>query len=90
MILAASYGFQGLVMLSGSSFNGLNKPIPSAVFSILRTLVVYLPIAWIGSRIFGINGVFWGGFISNILIGVISMRYLKKTVKNMEISAEIV
>jgi len=85
-ILGASYGFQGLVMLSTSSFNGINKPYPSTVFSIIRMLVLYVPLAWLGARIFNINGVFWAGFIANVTVGILSFRFLFKTVKKIEVN----
>jgi putative MATE family efflux protein len=84
-IIGASYGFQGLVMLSTSSFNGINKPYPSALFSIIRMLVLYVPLAWIGARIFNITGVFWAGFIANVFVGILSFKYLYKTVKKIEV-----
>lgn len=82
-IVGASYGFQGLVMLSTASYNGINKPYPSAIFSIIRMLVLYVPLAWVGSKIFDINGVFGAGFIANIVIGVLSFWYLHKTINKM-------
>ncbi len=82
-IIGASYGFQGLVMLSTSSFNGLNKPYPSSFFSIVRMLVLYVPLAWLGSRIFDVNGVFWAGFIANVIVGPVSFLYLNRTVKSL-------
>jgi putative MATE family efflux protein len=84
-IIGASYGFQGLVMLSTSSFNGINKPYPSTLFSILRMLVLYVPLAWIGARIFNITGVFWAGFAANVIVGILSFKYLYKTVKKIEV-----
>jgi putative MATE family efflux protein len=84
-IIGASYGFQGLVMLSTSSFNGINKPYPSALFSIIRMLVLYVPLAWIGARIFNITGVFWAGFIANVIVGTLSFIYLFRTVKKIEV-----
>jgi Na+-driven multidrug efflux pump len=47
-------------------------------------LVLYVPLAWIGARIFNINGVFWAGFIANILVGIFSFKYLLKTVRKIE------
>jgi putative MATE family efflux protein len=84
-IIGASYGFQGLVMLSTASFNGINKPYPSALFSIIRMLVLYVPLAWLGARIFNINGVFWAGFIANVIVGTLSFTYLLKTVRNIKV-----
>ena len=86
LIIGASYGFQGLGVLSASTFNGLNKPLPSTFFSVLRMLVLYVPLAWIGSHFFDINGVFWAGFIANITVGVLSYRYLFKTVNKVQSS----
>jgi putative MATE family efflux protein len=85
LIMGASYGFQGLVMLSTASFNGLNKPIPSAIFSIIRMMVIYVPLAWIGSILFGLNGVFWAGFIANITIGVVAFWFLQRTIYRLKL-----
>lgn len=82
-IIGASYGFQGLVMLSTASFNGLNKPYPSAVFSVIRMLVLYVPLAWIAASVFNIYGVFWSGFIANVVVGILAFRYLFKTVHSL-------
>lgn len=83
-IIGASYGLQGLIVLSTSSFNGLNKPIPSAVFSLVRMLVLYVPLAWLGSIVIGISGVFWAGFIANVVVGLVSFRYLFKIIMRIE------
>ena len=83
-IIGASYGFQGLLMLSTASFNGINKPYPSAIFSVIRMLVLYFPLAWLGSQLFGIYGVFWAGLIANVIVGVLSFSVLHKTIKKLE------
>jgi putative MATE family efflux protein len=85
LIMGTSYGFQGLVMLSTTSFNGLNKPIPSTFFTAARTLFLYLPLAWVGARNFGIQGVFWGGVISNLVVGVAAQRYLLNLILKIKI-----
>ena len=84
LIVGASYGFQGLVILSTASFNGLNKPYPSAFFSLLRMLVLYVPLAWLASRYFGLNGVFWAGLLANIVAGSLSYLFLYKKVCRLE------
>lgn len=84
-VIGASYGFHGLVMLSTASFNGLNKPYPSAVFSLIRMLVLYVPLAWLGAKTLGIDGVFWAGLIANTVVGIISFYFLKRTVTRASI-----
>jgi len=83
-IIGGSYGLQGLVMLSTSSFNGINKPYPSALFSLVRMLIIYVPLAWLGSYLFGISGVFWAGFIANFSVGILAFWYLFKSVNKLE------
>ncbi len=88
LIIGASYGFQGLGALSATSFNGINKPLPSTFFSVLRMLVLFVPLAWAGSRLLGINGVFWAGFTANIIVGILASRHLFKTVNKIQGSIE--
>ncbi len=83
-IIGASYGFQGLVMLSTAAYNGINKPYPSAIFSIIRMLVLYVPLAWVLSQLFNISGIFWAGLIANIIVGILSFIFLHKSVRKLE------
>lgn len=82
-IIGSSYGFMGLLMLSGAAFNGVNKPYPSAGFSLLRMFIL-LVFAWLGAMFFEIQGVFWAGFLANVLGGALAYTYLFKTVHKLE------
>lgn len=82
-IVGASYGFQGLVMLSTASFNGINRPYPAVIFSIIRMIVLYVPLAWAGSNIFGINGIFWAGFSANLVVGTLAFAFLFRTIRRI-------
>jgi putative MATE family efflux protein len=84
LIVGSSYGFQGLGMLSMASFNGLNKPFSSMFFSMIRLLVLYVPLAWLGSKFFAINGIFWAGFTANIVAGILAFGFLYRSVCKME------
>lgn len=84
-IVGISYGFQGLVMLSTAAFNGINKPLSSAFFSMLRMIGLYVPLAYLGSKIFLLDGVFWAAFIANIITGILAYTFLFKSVKKLKI-----
>lgn len=88
IIVSLSYGFQGLVMLSMSSFNGLNKPLPATFFSLLRMMVIYVPFAWLGSIIFGLNGIFWSANIANVIAGISAFVYIHRLLKKTEAKLE--
>jgi putative MATE family efflux protein len=79
-IVGLSYGFQGLVMISNASFNGINKPLPATFFSLLRMIVLYVPLAWLGSILFSLPGVFWAAFTANIITGITSFIFLHRTI----------
>ncbi len=78
-IISVSYGFYGVFLLSGSAFNALNKPYSSGVLSIIRTFIIYIPIAYTGSHYFGIKGIFCAAAAANIISGAIAFFWLKKT-----------
>ncbi|HHV41159.1 MAG TPA: hypothetical protein GXX61_07275 [Bacteroidales bacterium] len=86
LIVGGSYGFQGLVMLSTSAYNGLNKPYPSMFFIAVRTFGLFVPLAWAGSRLIGLTGVMWAGFTANILVGIAAFMYLRRMVTQISIS----
>lgn len=83
-IVGLGYGFQGLVMISMACFNGIRKPIPATFFSFMRMLILYVPLAWIGSIWFGLPGVFWSAFAANVISGSFSLLFLWRTVKKMQ------
>jgi Na+-driven multidrug efflux pump len=67
-----SYGPAGVIAIANAAFNGLNRPFSAVVVSVARTLLVNVPVAWIGGQFFGVAGIFLGICISNLLVGVVS------------------
>jgi len=84
LIFGAAYGFQGLLMLSSSAFNGINKPYPSALLSLIRMAGLYVPLAWLGSLWFGLTGIFWAGFIANLLSGLAAFGFFRRTLSKFK------
>ncbi|MEA1911504.1 MAG: MATE family efflux transporter, partial [Spirochaetota bacterium] len=71
-IIALTYGFQGILLLSSSVLNAIGKPIHAIGLSLLRLLGLYIPLALIGSKMFGLPGIFTGGAIANLVSGVLA------------------
>ena len=71
-LVPISYGPGGLIAITNAAFNGLNRPFDAVVVSVARTLLVNVPVAWMGGRIFGVPGIFLGICVSNLLVGVAS------------------
>ena len=57
-IVPWTYGFLGMSMAANSAFNAIGKPMAAMFVSLSRTLMVYVPLAWILSQFFGLVGIF--------------------------------
>lgn len=70
LFVPISYGAMGIILISNASFNALGKPIPSVVTILTRMLVLYVPLAYLGSKLFGVNGIFAAACFANMAVGI--------------------
>jgi len=78
-ILPLGYGLQGIIILSNSAYNALHKPMAALYLSLARFFVFYVPLAWLGSTLFGLGGFYAGALLGNILMACISWRCFRNT-----------
>ncbi|WCE29900.1 MATE family efflux transporter [Vibrio sp. SCSIO 43137] len=78
VIVPFSYGFQGIIMLLVSSLNAMHKPLVAFYWNFMRLFIFTLPVAWLGSWFYGIEGLFAGITIGNIAGGVLGYLYALK------------
>ncbi len=69
-ILPISYAFQGIVILGGSTFNALHAPQKGLFTSLIRFFLCYVPLALLGNTIGGLQGLFIGASIGNVIAGL--------------------
>jgi len=72
-----------VLMMSSAIFNSLGKPISSTIMSIVRMFFIYIPLAFAGKSLFGLNGIFAAAAVSNVLMGLIAYTWNRKTYKGM-------
>jgi putative MATE family efflux protein len=77
-ILPLGYGLQGVIILTNSSFNALHKPMVALVLSIVRLFVCYVPLAYLGSYLYGLHGFFIGALMGNLVMAAISYRLFSR------------
>jgi putative MATE family efflux protein len=70
VIAPISYGTYGMVMVMCASFNGLGNPMPAVWISVARIMVLYVPLAIIGLKLFDIAGIFAAYAAANIISGI--------------------
>ena len=83
-ILPLGYGLQGVIILTNSSFNALHKPMIALILSVVRLFVCYVPLAYIGSMLYGLHGLFIGALAGNLVMAGISYRLFSKQFANLE------
>ena len=89
MIAPISYGAYGMVMIMNASFNGMGKPMPAVHISVSRMALVYVPLAFVANRYFGITGIFVAYAFANIISGVIAYIWARASVQEQcDIHAE--
>jgi putative MATE family efflux protein len=81
MIAPISYGAYGMVMVMNAFFNGMGKPMPAVHISVTRMAVIYVPVALIAERFFGIVGIFGAYALANIVTGIVAYVWARASVQ---------
>ena len=80
-IMPLGYGLQGVIILTNSSLNALHRPLIALYLSVARFFVFYVPLAYLGSRYFGLPGFFAGAVAGNFIMAIISWRTFNRALK---------
>lgn len=86
-IVPLSYGTAGVIMIANSMFNGLERPLAAVAVSVLRVLVIAVPVAWAGGKLFGVPGVFAGSCLANLLVGLLSYAWAWRSLARSDAAA---
>ena len=74
------YGTYGMVMVMNAAFNGLGRPMPGVIVSLLRTVIIYVPLAVLGDYWFGIPGIFGAYAVANVVTGILAHAWARRIV----------
>ena len=87
-IIPISYGMYGIATLINSMFNALGKPLHASLVIILHLFVFVLPLAYLGSKVYGLKGIFVGIAVGNAVVGIIAYLMLQKFLVRLEAERE--
>lgn len=74
-----SYGAAGIVMVINAALNGTGHPLSATGISVTRVVVLYVPLAYFGSTIAGVFGIFAGITAANLLAGAVGTAWWRRT-----------
>ena len=72
-----------MVMTINAAFNGLGQPLPGVAVSLLRTILLYVPLALAGRYFFGIVGIFAAYAAANVITGFVGYFWARSTVRKL-------
>lgn len=73
-----SYGLFGVALLVASIFNALDRPVKATILAALRLVVLAIPLAWIGSALWGLTGIYVGIAAANLIMGIVAGLYARR------------
>ncbi|BBW91937.1 MATE family efflux transporter [Pseudoalteromonas sp. PS1M3] len=82
-IIPLSYGLQGVIILSNSSFNALHKPMNALFLSVIRLFIFYVPFAYLGSHFAGLTGLFIGAAVGNLFTALVAYKWFIKELESL-------
>ena len=71
-IISLSYGCLGILNICSQSLSAINKPLESTIVNVIKSIVINIPLAFIGAHFFYERGVFTATFVTNIIGGIIA------------------
>lgn len=80
-IICAGFIVSAVSVTSSGALEGLGKGAPSLLISLLRYVVIIIPVAFILSRIAGVNGVWNAFWISEVITAFAAFNIYRHTVK---------
>lgn len=83
-LLPLSYAGKGTCVIVCSSLNALHLPKSALYLTIIRMFLLYIPAAYIGAYMTGINGLFIGLVVANSLIGLIAFIWIKSSFNSLQ------
>jgi len=81
-ITCFGYGLLEIHRYSGFCMTGIHKPTESVFLNSIRVFVLMIPLAYFGSKFFGISGICWGRLITDICSGVIGIMWTGKILRD--------
>ncbi|MCL7411313.1 MAG: MATE family efflux transporter [Methanosarcinaceae archaeon] len=80
-IVPIGYALFGVFQISTMTLNVLHKPGHAAVLMVIQMFGLYIPLAYLGSYLFGLKGIFFAIVLAYSLTGIASHFVLKRVLE---------
>jgi putative MATE family efflux protein len=83
-ITCMGYGMLEVHRYAGFTMTGAHEPIQASALNIIRIAVLLVPLSLAGSVLFGLEGIFWGRFATDILAGLVGIHWSGRMLASKE------
>ena len=81
-IISISFPLAGISIMVSTSFQGMGNAYISLIISFIRQIVVLLPMAYIFGKIGGLDSVWWGIIVSEVVAIIAVLVFFKREYNN--------
>jgi Na+-driven multidrug efflux pump len=72
-IIPWGFAALGLLIIAANILNAFHRPMQSVLINITRTFVLMVPLSYLGSKLMGVTGAFFGMMLANAPAGLLAM-----------------
>ncbi len=77
-IVPASYIPYGIALLVAAMYNAMEMPLKATLLAALRLVALAVPLAWLGSYLYGLPGLFGGIVAANVVMGITAALVIRR------------
>jgi putative MATE family efflux protein len=74
----------GLQIIGANYFQAIGRAFPSIILSLLRQVILLIPLVFILSHLFGLTGIWAAGPISDVIAAILTVTFLLKSIKGFK------
>ena len=75
--IPVAYAFMATVSMCASTFNAVDRATRSTLLSVMRSLLLALPLAWVGDQLHGFQGMMLGMVVATIATALLGVRWMR-------------
>lgn len=87
-VVPLGYTFQGVLQILNGALNSLQQPVKASLLNLAQMLLVYIPLAVLLSKYFGLIGIFSSLVISYFIVGIAGHYIFNRSLKVINLPKE--
>ena len=83
LIVPFSLAGFGVMLTAVAAFNALGRPLPATGLTFIKLFLGYIPMAWLLSRLAGLEGIFWANALAHLAFGAVGYVWLHRVLDRL-------